>query len=266
MVDAARARAQARRPDSMGRASAETCVAALRALYARAVAAGIAVTNPAAMLTKPRRVRSRRRALGDREVGELVDAVRTTSRDPDLDLLLLRFHLESGARRQGALGLRNRDLDPLRSTVWLREKNGDEREQPISPSLLRHLARFSLQRGEGQPDEPIFRTVDGAPLSARRYDTLFARARPALPGLGRVPVSAHVLRHTAITAIGRIGGYPAAQAFAGHTAPTVTGRYLHASLVEVAAAVAIMTGEAHPFDLPDPQSRIQCARSRARNR
>jgi hypothetical protein len=29
-----------------------------------------------------------------------VDAVRTTSHDPDLDLLLVRFHLESGARRE----------------------------------------------------------------------------------------------------------------------------------------------------------------------
>ena len=41
----------------------ETCVAALRALCARAVAAGHLATDPAAALTKPRRARSRRRAL-----------------------------------------------------------------------------------------------------------------------------------------------------------------------------------------------------------
>jgi integrase len=35
--------------------------------------------------------------------------------------------------------LRLRDLDRPRSTVWLREKFGIEREQPISPSLLQAL-------------------------------------------------------------------------------------------------------------------------------
>lgn len=70
-------------------------------------------------------------------------------------------------------------------------------------------------------------------------------------------MTVHVLRHTAVTAIGRIGGYPVAQAFAGHAAPTVTGRYLHASLAEVATAVAVMTGEGHPLG---EESRSRCRR------
>jgi integrase/recombinase XerC len=136
VVDAAAARAQRCRPGSTGRASRESCVAALRALFRRAATAGLILVNPAAALTKPRRVRSRRRALDDHELAEVIDAVRTTSRDPDLDLLVIRFHLESGARRQGALNLRRRDLDPKRATVWLREKGEGEREQPVSPSLV----------------------------------------------------------------------------------------------------------------------------------
>lgn len=45
-----------------------------------------------------------------------------THRDPDLDLLLVRFRLETGACVQGALNLRRWDIDPTRATVWLREK------------------------------------------------------------------------------------------------------------------------------------------------
>ena len=63
-------------------------------------------------------------------------------------------------------------------------------------------------------------------------------------------MSAHVLRHTAITAIARIAriaGYPVAQAFAGHAPTSVTGRYIHATPSEIAAAVAVMTGERHPL-------------------
>ena len=85
-------------------------------------------------------------------------------------------------------------------------------------------------------------------MSARRYSTIFDHARACLDWADRTPVSAHVLRHTAITAVARLAGYPTAQAFAGHTPASVTGRYLHASLAEVASAVATLTGEAHPLD------------------
>jgi hypothetical protein len=97
VVEAAAARARRNRPDSTGRSSRETCVAALRALYRRALDAGLVTINPAASLTKPARPRPRRRALDDTEQAELVDAVRVTSPDPALHLLLVRFHLETGA-------------------------------------------------------------------------------------------------------------------------------------------------------------------------
>jgi integrase len=45
-------------------------------------------------------------------------------------------------------------------------------------------------------------------------------------------VSAHVLRHTAITNVVSLAGYAVAQAFAGHTPEAVTGRYIHAPLAE----------------------------------
>jgi hypothetical protein len=63
VVDHAVQRCRRDRPDSPGRATRETCVSALRAMYGRAVAAGLVSTNPALALVKPRRVRSRRRAL-----------------------------------------------------------------------------------------------------------------------------------------------------------------------------------------------------------
>ena len=173
--------------------------------------------------------------------------MRTTSHDPDLDVLMLRFHLESGARREGALNLRRRDLEADRATVWLREKGDSEREQPVSPTLLALLQRQIDARGGSHLDDQVFRTRNGTPITARRYDTIFERARPCLPWAYRTPVSAHVLRHTAITAVGRLAGYPVAQAFAGHAPPSVTGRYLHASLSEIAAAVAILTGQLHPL-------------------
>ena len=246
VADAARL-AQQRRRGSSGRSSQETCVAALRAVFSRAHAAGLIATNPAAALTKPHRARSRRRALDDTELAELIDAIRTTSNDPDLDLLLVRFHLESGARRQGALHLRLSDVDARRATVWLREKHGSDREQPLSPTLTGLLERHATTRHAHHPDDPVFRRSDGIPITARRYNTIFDRARPSLEWAHRTPVSAHVLRHTAINAVARHAGYPTAQTFAGHTPTHVTGHYLQASLAEVATAIATLTNEPHPL-------------------
>jgi len=87
------------------------------------------------------------------------EEARTTSNDPDLDLLVLRFHLESGARREGALNVRVGDLDARRATVWLREKGDSEREQPVSPSLLALLERHAEARGRPHDAEPVFRTA-----------------------------------------------------------------------------------------------------------
>ncbi len=249
LVDAAAERARTHGPDSTGRASRETCIAALRALYARAVDAGHVTTNPAAALRKPLRTTGRRRALDDGELTDLADAIRATSTDPNLDLLLVRFHLETAARRQGALNLRRRDID-TRATVWLREKNDTEREQPASPSLVACAVAHASERGGNDAGDAVFRNRRGEPITGRRYDRLFARARNCLGWDARIPVSAHVLRHTAVTRIGRIAGYPVAQAFAGHAPPSVTGRYLHASLADVATAVAALTGEDHPLAHP----------------
>lgn len=134
-------RARRGRPGCDGRSSEEACVTALRALFGRAELDGLIARSPAAGLVKPPRRASRRRPLDDTETRELVDAVRATSRDPDLDLLLVRFHLESGARREGALGLRLGDLDRRRSTAWLREKFSAEREQPPRPLPSRRPRR-----------------------------------------------------------------------------------------------------------------------------
>jgi integrase/recombinase XerC len=246
VADAER-RAQNSRESSDGRSSRENCVAALRAMFTRARSAGLIATNPAAAIPKPRRRPSRRRPLDHPEIEELVNAIRATSNDPDLDLLLIRFHLESGARREGALNLRVRDLDDRRATVWLREKFGAEREQPISPSLLRLVMRLAEVRSAVSPDDAVFRTRSGTPITRRRYNTVFDRARPCLPWADRTPVSAHVLRYTAINAVGRLAGYAVAQAFAGHAPTSVTGLYLRARLSDVAAAVAVLTDEPHPL-------------------
>jgi integrase len=252
VAEEAARRARVRRPGSDGRASRESCVAAMRAIFARALKAGLVSSNPALLVDKPRRLSNRRRALSPAELDELWEAVTATTRDPDLDLLLLRFHLESGARRMGAINLRVRDLDGDRQTIWLREKFGAEREQPVSRSLLDAISQLAAARGANRLDDPVFRVLHGrhgqcSVVSDRTYDRIFTRAQQRVRWAQRTPLTAHVLRHTAITSVERIAGFAVAQAFAGHTPGSVTGTYTKADVSEVAAAVVILTGEPHPL-------------------
>lgn len=79
VVETAVARARQRRPDVTGRGSREACITALRALFAKAVAAGRAEANPAAALSKPRRTRGRRPALTDRELDDDPDTANSST-------------------------------------------------------------------------------------------------------------------------------------------------------------------------------------------
>ncbi len=252
VADEAERRAKQRRVGSDGRASRESCVAAARAVFTRALKAGHVAANPALLVEKPRRLPNRRRALTNAELDDVWAAVTATTRDPELELLLLRFHLESGARRIGAINLRVRDIDPTRQTVWLREKFGAEREQPISGSLIESISSLAGARGAMKPDDSALRTRprsrgSSAAISDRTYDRIFTRAQAHVPWSQRTPLTAHVLRHTAITAVERIAGFAVAQAFAGHQPGSVTGTYTKADIHEVAAAVARLTGEHHPL-------------------
>src|SRR5664280_27727 len=83
VVDAVE-RAHRKRPGTDGRSSRESCIGALRAFFARAERADLVTRSPAAQLEKPRRLPNRRRALDDGELRDVIEAVRTTSQDPDL--------------------------------------------------------------------------------------------------------------------------------------------------------------------------------------
>jgi integrase/recombinase XerC len=63
---------------------------------------------------------------------EINEVAAVTGNDPQLDLLLLRLHVETACRRGGALALRPADLDSDQCLVRLREKGETVRWQPVS--------------------------------------------------------------------------------------------------------------------------------------
>jgi integrase len=243
-----------------GRSAAEHLIAAMRCVYRHAVMDGLIreADNPAARVAKPRRLASTRRALPQAQLAAIIHIAATTGNDPHLDSLLIRLHLETACRRGGALALRPRDLDTDQCLIFLREKGGACRWQPVSPTLTRHLLAHHAERGDGDRNGRLLRYRDGRPLTYRRYDHLWRRVSACLPWAAAQQVSTHWLRHTTLTWVERAFSYAVARAYAGHSGKNDLGAtmtYVRAEVQEVAAALAALTGEPHPLATPDTITR-----------
>jgi integrase/recombinase XerC len=248
-----KASAVQRRNGRGGRSSQEHLVAALRCLYRHAQDDGLIAErdNPARKVDKPRRLPSTRRAVADTRLAEINQIAATTGDDPELDTLILRLHTETACRRGGALALRPSDLDRQQCLVLLREKGETVRWQPVSPTLMAALVRHAEER-HAPPDGRLLRYADGRPVTYRRYDGLWVRIGRHLPWARAQQISTHWLRHTTLTWVERNFGFAVAHAYAGHTdgagdTGTATSTYVRATLAEVAAALAALTGEPHPL-------------------
>jgi integrase/recombinase XerC len=244
-----------RRNTRGGRSATEHLIAAMRCIYRHAVMDGWIreADNPAAKVAKPRRLASTRRAIPDSQLAAITRIAATTGNDSDLDALLIRLHLETACRRGGALALRPRDLDPDQCLIFLREKGGTSRWQPVSPTLMRHLLAHHEQRGDADRDGALLRYRNGRPLTSRRYDHLWHRIGQYLPWVAAQQISTHWLRHTTLTWVERTFSYAVARAYAGHSGRNDIGTtmtYVRAEIQEVATALAVLTGEPHPLANP----------------
>ena len=196
----------ARRNARGGRSATEHLVAALRCLYKHAEDDGYITPgeNPARKVDKPRRLPSTCRAVTDDRLAEICQAAADGGDDPELDTLLLRLHTETACRRSGALALRPDDLDSGQCLIRLREKGETVRWQPVSPTLMARLIEHGQER-HAPPGGQLLRYRNGRPITARRYDGLWARIGRVLPWVRTQQISMHWIRHTTLTWVERRG-------------------------------------------------------------
>jgi site-specific recombinase XerD len=230
-------------PRRTGKGARRSAIEAARAFLQVAVDDGLLRDNTARKVALPRRPTSRKRALTAEQVDQLFEWARWSG-DGELDTLLLWFHLETGARRAGALGLRLVDLKREQRAIALFEKGDIERLQPVSANLLAALTLHAQGRGACDPQDRVFRFVPRRgdptprPITKKYYERLVLRLRTELPWAQEVWTRTHDLRHTAITHVERVSGSTAvARLFAGHADRETTDSYDRADEEELRKAV-----------------------------
>ncbi len=238
-------------PRRTGRGAERNLLEAARRFFAIAVNDRLIADNPALRIPLPPRGKPGARSLRPDQLTSLWATVVSGGDDPELDGLIVWFHLETGARRGGALELRIRDLKQDACTITLYEKGKHgkvERPQPVSRALMDALTAHARARGAGRPGDAVFHYRDPTserphPLGKKRYETLVKRIRKQLPWARDRWMKHHDLRRTGVTLIERISGSPAiARLFAGHATGTSLDTYDHADDEELRAALAEYLG------------------------
>ena len=151
------------------------------------------------------------------------------------DHAMLATAVQTGLRISELTGLRNGDVH-LGTGPHMR-CTGKGRKQRITPLTRTTVAilRTWQQERSGQPDDPLFPTRQGHPLSRDAVEHRIAAhvktAQLTCPSLQTKNVTAHVLRHTAAMRLLQAGVDTTVIAlWLGHEKAETTQIYLHADL------------------------------------
>lgn len=195
---------------------------ALRAMWGWAIAEGYWAPpanrpinyDPSQALQRPRMTKGIPQPLTEPEKDKLLAAVASNPRLNALTCLALY----AGARREGALGLRVADVDLVRGSLILREKNAKERQVDIHPSLAVAL------RG-CQPADQVYWFGEPTETALDEFSAVFCGILRQVTG--RRHVRYHHLRHTFATRFLAANPNELAtlQDLMGHASPETTRVY-----------------------------------------
>ncbi|HEY3651870.1 MAG TPA: tyrosine-type recombinase/integrase [Streptosporangiaceae bacterium] len=151
------------------------------------------------------------------------------------DHALLALAAQTGLRVSELTGLRISDIHLGSGPhVYCRGKGRRDRCTPLTPPIVRTLTAWLRER-RGQPDDPVFPTQAGNPMSRDAVSRLLTKyaelAGTSCPSLKDKTISPHTLRHSAAMALVAAGVDPTVIAlWMGHASPLSTRPYLHADM------------------------------------
>jgi integrase/recombinase XerC len=190
-----------RRKAGLGSRGVHRALSAIRSFY-RYLAREQILDNPAPkMVRTPRSPRNLPRPLSATDADRtLSEAARPQSDNEHAswiaarDAALLTLLYGAGLRISEALSLKRKDA-PLGDSLVILGKGKKERVIPILPRIREEVDKYVAQRPVASaPDEPLFLSRRGKPMSAREAQALMQRLRSGL-GLSE-RATPHALRHS----------------------------------------------------------------------
>ena len=189
------------------------------------------------LISSPKVPRKLSKAIEVSDVEHMHDAIKEIdATEPwiaarDWALVLLIFGC--GLRISEALSLKNTDIVNRPDSLRILGKGNKERIVPILPAVLDAIDKYIKMRPFGNaPEDELFRSVRGLPMSARMAEKVVEKLRHYL----QLPdyVTPHALRHTFATAL-LAGGADlrSLQELLGHSSLSTTQLYTKVNMSEI---------------------------------
>jgi integrase/recombinase XerD len=173
--------------------------------------------------------------LTDDEASALLAAPDRTTRPGRRDHAWILLAIQTGLRASEITSLTCKDVHlGTAAYVACHGKGRKDRITPLTPGTVTTLRAWLAERA-GRPDDPLFDTIRGGPMShdalQQRLTLHVAAARQSCPALTSKNVTPHVLRHSAAMALLRAGvDITVIALWLGHESVTTTQIYLQADM------------------------------------
>ena len=193
--------------------------------------------NAIGLISSPKVPRKLSKAIEVSDVEHMHDAIRDIdAAEPWIaarDWALVTLIFGCGLRISEALSLKNIDIRGRPDSLRILGKGAKERIVPILPAVLDAIDKYTRLRPFGTaPDDALFRSVRGLPMSARMAEKVIEKLRHYL----QLPdyVTPHALRHTFATAL-LAGGADlrSLQELLGHSSLSTTQLYTRVNMAEI---------------------------------
>ncbi len=189
------------------------------------------------LISSPKVPRKLSKAIDVSDVEHMHDAIREIDKSEpwiaarDWALVVLIFGC--GLRISEALSLKNIDVRGRPNSLRILGKGSKERIVPTLPAVLDAIEKYIKLRPFGNaPDDELFRSVRGLPMSSRMAEKVIEKLRHYL----QLPdyVTPHALRHTFATAL-LAGGADlrSLQELLGHSSLSTTQLYTKVNMAEI---------------------------------
>lgn len=204
------------------------------------------------LISSPKVPRKLSKAIEPADVANMKTAImETEGADPWVaarDWALVTLIFGCGLRISEALGLKNSDVRGRPEILRITGKGNKERIVPVLPVVYDTIEKYTAIRPFGAaPDDELFRSVRGLPMSPRMAEKVIEKLRHYL----QLPdyVTPHALRHTFATAL-LAGGADlrSLQELLGHASLSTTQLYTKVNMAEISNIYMHAHPRAHDGD------------------
>ncbi len=232
--------------------STARALSSLRGFY-KFLAKNYGIKNDAiTLISSPRVPRNLSKAIDPVDVENMHEAIRAVDvcapwvAARDWALVVLLFGC--GLRVSEALALRNRDIVAHPAVLRIVGKGGHERMVPVLPAVWGAIDKYvSLRPFAHMPDDELFRSVRGLPMSPRMAQKVVEQLRHYL----QLPdyLTPHALRHTFATALLSDGAdLRSIQELLGHSSLATTQLYTRVNMSDISNIYATAHPRANDVD------------------